>query len=120
VYQDLFGSIWFPRNDSAFVAGNRGIFRHAQGVAAGYRKLPVDFYDLPHRIRGVDRNDATLVGNNGMVWHFNGLTWHHFTELVQPLDLMISVSTSPTQVVAVGQRYYSGIEYYGVVYRGRK
>lgn len=120
VYQELFGSVWFPRTDSAFVVGNQGIFRHAQGSPQGYRMLPVDLSDLPYRIRGVDRNDATLVGNNGMVWHFNGVSWHNFPELVQPLDLLTSVSTSSTQVVAVGQRYYTGIEYYGVVYHGRK
>jgi len=120
VYQDLFGSVWFPRSDSAFVIGDRGIFKHAQGIPQGYRMLPVDLSDLPYRIRGMDRNDATLVGNNGMVWHFNGLTWHNFSELFQPLDLLLSVSASSTQVVAVGQRYYAGIEYYGVVYRGTK
>ena len=120
VYQDLFASVWFPRTDSTFVIGNRGVFRHAQGIPNGYRMLALDLSDLPYRMRGVDRNDATLVGNNGMVWHFNGLTWHNYTELVQPLDLLTSVSTSSTQVVAVGWRYYTGIEYYGVVYRGRK
>ncbi len=118
IYQDLFSSVWFPRNDSAYVVGNKNIFRHSPNSATGYKKNPLTLGNFPYCIRGNDRNDIVIAGDDGMVWHFNGVTWKRYAELFNPLDDLSSVAISGNTIVAVGGRYYNGIRWTGIIYKG--
>jgi hypothetical protein len=117
VYQDLFSSVWFPRNDSAYVVGNWNIFRHSPNSPTGYKPYPLALGNFPYRIRGNDRNDVVIVGDDGMIWHFNGKTWKRYSELFNPRDILYSVSIYKNTIVAVGERYYNGIRYMGLIYK---
>lgn len=120
VYADLFGSVWFYKNDSAYVVGNLGVFRHAQSSRTGFRRIPIELGYFPYKIRGSARNDIAIVGDQGMIWHFNGMTWKRFDNLINPLDRLHSVSIGFNQIIAVGYRYYNGIDNYAVIYHGRR
>jgi len=120
VYADLFGSVWCYKNDSAYVVGNLGVFRHAQSSATGFRRIPLELGYFPYKIRGAARNDIVIVGDQGMIWHFNGLTWKRFDRLINSLDRLHSVAIAYDQIIAVGYRYYNGVENYAVIYHGRR
>jgi hypothetical protein len=119
VYQNLFPSVWFPKADSAYVIGDRGVFRQAQNSPVGFRRALSGLPYFPYRIRGVDRNDAVFVGDAGMIWHFNGVSWRQFDQLIDTDDRLRSVAMGSNQIVAVGYRYY-GVLIDALIYRGRR
>jgi hypothetical protein len=55
-------------------------------------------------IRGTGKNNIFLAGDLGMLWHFNGVSWHKYEELYsQQLDRRLySISAKDNIVVAVG------------------
>jgi photosystem II stability/assembly factor-like uncharacterized protein len=120
VYADLFGSVWFYKNDSAYVVGNLGVFRHAQSSPTGFRRIPIELGFFPYKIRGSSRNDIAIVGDQGMIWHFNGMTWKRFDQLIDSESRLYSVAVGHNQIVAVGYRYYNAIERTAVIYHGRR
>lgn len=120
VYQNLFAGVWFARSiDSAYVIGDRGVFRHAQGSPTGFRRALSGLPYFPHRIRGVERNDVVLVGDAAMIWHFNGLTWRFYDQLINTNDRLRSVAIGRNQIIAVGYRFY-GVQADALIYRGRR
>ena len=73
-----------------------------------------------YSIRGSSINNIVTVGQYGRIWHFNGVSWRFFEELVQPTDRLRSVSVKNDLVVSVGYRYLNAIEQFGLIYLGRK
>jgi len=74
----------------------------------------------PRQVRGTGDNDIFLVGPHADVRHFNGSTWRYYPELTNNIDQLAAVSVTNNFIFAVGYRYYNGIEYYGLVIRGRR
>ncbi len=67
-------------------------------------------------IRGNARNDIFAAGHYGAFIHYNGRTWHCFTELIRyPSDrLFMSISVTKNMVVAVGDENDKGFAVIGV------
>ncbi len=67
-------------------------------------------------IRGNARNDVFAAGHYGAFIHYNGRTWHCFTELIRyPSDrLFMSISVTKNMVVAVGDENDNGLAVIGV------
>ena len=71
-------------------------------------------------VRGNDVNDIFTTGYNGLLWHFNGVSWKKYDELVNTTDPFYSLSVKGNIVVAVGERYLNGIDRYGLIVIGRR
>lgn len=72
-----------------------------------------------YRVRGTQRNDIWLVGDDAMIWHWNGSTWHRYEEFLNPDDRLYGLAVTSNMVVAVGTRYH-GIFRNGLVIIGRR
>ncbi len=71
-------------------------------------------------VRGNNVNDIFTTGYNGLLWHFNGVSWKKHDELVNTTDPFYSISVKGNIVVAVGERYLNGIDRYGLITIGRR
>ena len=91
-------SIWFSEHSRVYTCGS-GVFsnngsgwRLANGIPAIYT----------NRIRGNGENDIVVVGDFGLVAHFNGLTWHVYPEVGLPGGNYESVAMQGDLMIAVG------------------
>jgi len=77
-------SVWFEPSRVYYVAGN-GLFRKNRLSDTHWKDLP----DLPliykEAVRGNSLNDVFIVGDFGMVSHFNGRSWYHYQYNELPL-----------------------------------
>jgi hypothetical protein len=73
-----------------------------------------------NRVRGNDINDIITVGNNGRVWHYNGMTWRGYVALANTTDNYFSVVIKGNIIIAVGERYLNGVDRYGLIQIGRR
>lgn len=71
-------------------------------------------------VRGNDVNDIFTTGYNGLLWHFNGVSWKRYDELFNTTDPFYSLSVKGNVVVSVGERYLNGIERYGLIVIGKR
>ncbi|HFE63898.1 MAG TPA: hypothetical protein ENK14_05710 [Caldithrix sp.] len=113
-------SLWASNERFFYVVNNTRIFRHSQKNLENVFQEPIRLGNAPYRIRGDAINDIFVVGNDAMIWHFNGATWHHYAYLQNNFDKLKSVSVTEHLVCAVGERYLNGVERYGVIYLGRR
>ena len=54
----------------------------------------VDLGNYPYRLRGSSRNNVLIAGDEVMLWHFNGMSWHRYEELLQPHDVIVGLAVS--------------------------
>ena len=71
-------------------------------------------------VRGNDVNDIFTTGYNGVLWHFNGVSWKKYDELFNTSDPFYSISVKGNIVVAAGERYLNGIDRYGLITIGKR
>ncbi len=91
-------SVWFLSPRKIFVCGG-GVFTRSQnGPWREATDVPLIFTE---RIRGVALNDIFVVGDFGLVAHWNGLTWHVYPE-VAAADIYNSVAYNGRMMVAIG------------------
>ncbi len=108
-YDGLLQTLWSPGNDSLYVVGGEGVWRHhpAGGTA---RKEVLSLGSFPTRVRGNAGNDLFIAGFDGIVWHFNGNTWRRFHSLSNPLHVYNAVALRSNTVIAVGADYSATIQ----------
>lgn len=116
-----FSSIWFKSNRKYFLAGN-GVYAKESLADSTWEldpiaKLLVTYF---YSIRGSGLNNIVTVGEGSYIAHFNGVSWKIYDELRNPPDRLLSVAVTEHMIVAVGNKYLSGIENYGLVYLGRR
>jgi hypothetical protein len=116
-----FSSIWFKSNRKYFLAGNGVYAKHSLSDT----QWEIDPISQPletffNSIRGSGLNNIATVGEGSYIAHFNGMSWKVYNELRNQPDRLSSVAVTENMIVAVGYKYVSGIEYYGVVYVGRR
>ncbi len=73
-----------------------------------------------YSIRGSSLNNIVTVGEGSYIAHFNGVSWKVYNELRNPPDRLLGVAVTENMIIAVGNKYVSGIENYGVIYIGRR
>ncbi len=119
-YTGLLQSLWIPPNsDTAIVVGGEGVYRQPLHGNSTARKENVMLGSFPTCIRGRAANDFFVAGYDGMLWHFNGQTWHRYTELANTSHVFYSIAMTGQTVIAVGADYGAGIQR-GLVLTGHK
>jgi len=97
--------------DSRFVwvCSHYGMYRcptGTQGEGRRYSFAARAFPGFPFRMRGNGSNDSFIVGEYGMIAHFNGMSWRDYTELRNNWRLT-SIAHKGNLAVAVGWTYDS-------------
>ncbi len=91
-------SVWFQSPRKIYVCGG-GVFSRSQnGPWQEATDVPLIFTE---RIRGVALNDIFVVGDFGLVAHWNGLTWHVYPE-VAAAAVYASLAYNGRMMVAAG------------------
>jgi hypothetical protein len=117
---ELLGTLWMDGNSEVIISGSGDIFRLSIFNLNLIRRVPVNLGAYAYRIRGVLRNDISLVGDFSMVWHWNGVSWHMYNELYNFDDRLYGLAVSPTMIVAVGTRIINMVERKGLVLVGKR
>ena len=97
-------SVWFAENSKIFIVGN-GVYYNDNIITTSWRLDDTHPLIYKERIRGTGSNDIFIVGDFGLVSHFNGATWKHYAgnELPKLLGNYYSVVLEKNIMVAVGQ-----------------
>jgi len=91
-------SVWFTSESQIFLCGT-GVFSYDGQVWNEHIAVP--FY-FTQKIRGNSSSDIVVVGDLGLVAHFNGSTWHTYPELMLAAGQYNSVAIKGNTVIAVG------------------
>lgn len=83
----------------------------------GWKVLVLGNY--AYRIRGSNKNNIAIVGDEAMVWHYNGAAWHKFKELQYFDDRLYGLAVADNLIIAVGKRY-SGLTSSALILVGRR
>lgn len=116
-------SIWSGDNLRLHIASTHGLYKitaQTKGEAnrssfAGGQFLP----GFPFRVRGTDNNDMAMIGEYSMIAHYNGYSWRHYQQFMNPDGRLRSVATNQNMIVAVGW-LYDPLDRRGIVYRGER
>jgi len=127
IYTSYLSSVWSSGSGEYVVVGGRfyrnsllniNIVRNEYiPTAIGYTIFQLG--NFAYRVRGSERNDVFLVGDEAMIWHWNGATWLRYDGFINTDDRLYGLAASSNTVVAVGTRY-NGIFRNGLVIRGRR
>ena len=104
-YGDFIPSLWGRTH--LFASSNFGVYiQSMSGIDTATLSLSLSHF--PYRIRGSAENNVAVVGDFGMIWHYNQKDWKqiHVTTLDQPL---YSIAVSTNMIVAVGSDYSIGL-----------
>ena len=115
-YKGFLSSVWYNENNEFIICGSDGIYLQKYYPNIRTEKLNLSLDDFPRKVRGTASNDIFVVGNSGMIWHFNGRSWHEYSELIDPNIILFSVDVSTTCVAASGIIYDSGLTR-GIIYK---
>jgi hypothetical protein len=94
----LLGSVWMS-NRFVVYAGGVSVWRHRGSGWSQMQGLPGNVFLTG--VRGSKENNIFAVSWGGLLAHFNGVSWHQFTEILAYFHFR-SVAVSDNLVVAVG------------------
>lgn len=109
-YEGELSSLWYAGNDSLVIVGGRQIYWQDIRGDSLPRKEAILLEAFPWKVRGQAHNDIFVVGQQGMVWHYNGQTWKSYTELQNDAHEFVSVAIRGDRVIIVGQDYSQGVQ----------
>ena len=69
----------------------------------------LDLGNYAYRIRGSNKNNISIIGDEAMIWHYNGVTWHKFEELQNVDDRLYGLAVTENLIVTVGIGYGNGL-----------
>lgn len=95
---DRLSGVWIDKGSVVYVSG-AGIWRHRGSVWNQMSGLPEQVFLTA--VRGTAENDIFAVAWRGIVTHFNGVSWHQYTEISEEFNFT-AVAVSEDLVVAVG------------------
>jgi hypothetical protein len=78
----------------------------------------IDHY--PYCLRGSSSKDVFFAGDESMIWHFNGRTWHEYSALHNDNDRLYWMAAKGDMMFAVGLRYGTGFGAAALILRGVK
>jgi hypothetical protein len=91
-------SVWFDQQSPIFTSGG-GVFQSREYGTWNEMSVPLTFTNC---IRGNASNDLIVVGDYGIVAHYNGVIWRVFDELAITVGNYESVSIKKNFIVIVG------------------
>jgi hypothetical protein len=90
-------SVWFTYHSNIYVCGSTiRLYRNGR-----WNLLNLTDY-FTNRVRGSSPNNIFIVGAFGVMLHFNGLSWHQYSELMLSTGKLVSLAVHDDMVVAVG------------------
>ncbi len=111
--------VWFVPHREYFLVGN-GIFENKTLRQKVWRYDPFIWHlnRYEFAVRGSSENNVFIAGESGSIARWNGSAWKAFSAIKHTHDRLQAISVKNDLVVAVGQRYYSTVNMYGVIYTG--
>ena len=104
-YGDYVSSLWCQKH--VFTSTNYGVYiQSMSGVDTAVQSLSLNRF--PYRIRGSSENNVVMVGDFGMIWHYNQKDWK-MLNLTDPGQPLYSVAVSTNRIVAVGGDFDLGL-----------
>ncbi len=91
-------SVWFSGQSDIYVCG-AGVYSY-NGVA--WKEIADVSVYFTNKIRGISAQDIMVVGDFGIVAHYNGSSWRTYPELMLPAGQIRSVAIKGNTAVAVG------------------
>ncbi|GAB4371765.1 MAG: hypothetical protein Kow0042_14680 [Calditrichia bacterium] len=117
--EGLVSSVCPLSENYVIVAGGEGIYWMRNGNGSFSRKDTLQLGHFPNRVRGKSINDIFVIGYEGMIWHFNGISWKKYSEIQNFTHHLYSLSIYKDFVVIVGADY-SHIQKKSVIYFGQR
>ncbi|MCA0448125.1 MAG: hypothetical protein LCH54_18045 [Bacteroidetes bacterium] len=107
-----YSSVWQQKgSDSIWVTTSWGV--HKQSVKPDgkarwvyqrrWDKPETNPVGFPSRIRGTDENNVWVSGQHGAVLHFNGWSWHRYTQFYNLNFWFLSLDVKVSKAVLVGE-----------------
>ncbi len=109
----LLNTLWANENaEFVFATGvvtrhsllNKKILRYEWVPYLNGQKV-LDLGNYAYRIRGSNKNNIFIVGDESMIWHSNGTTWHKFEEVQNFDDRLYGLAVTENMMVTVGISY---------------
>jgi len=98
-------TIWLDNRFFAWFTGAAiGVYRQSYKANSVIGHLTFNNQNASHKIRGSSSNNLFMVGDDAMVWHFNGNSWHWYNSLFDEESVLISVDVKNNLIVAAGSR----------------
>jgi len=72
------------------------------------------------RMRANNVNDIIAGGVFSRIWHFNGVGWKRYEGLIDQKDVLYGIDIKGNTAVSVGNRYYNGVENFGLIHLGKR
>ncbi len=119
-YYGKISTLWTSGKKEYIVISSGRINRHSILNQNNVFEESFTLGNFAYCIRGNSKNNITIVGANSMIWHFNGYSWYQYTQFLNSDDRLNSVSLKNNLVVAVGLRYGSAFDKYGLIIIGRR
>lgn len=117
-YVGLFGGIYGKRDN--LILMNTGHLFKQRNTSILNMKFVSDLTSWGYSIGGTEINNIFISGQNGLVGHFNGLTYHEYNELKNNQYFLYSLDVKKSITVIVGEQYLSPIEQKTIVIIGKK
>ena len=120
-FEQSVSGVWFMPDSEYFLVGN-GIFESKTLRRRIWRYDPFIWHlnSYEFAVRGSSADNVFIAGESGSIARWNGRTWKLFSTLKHAHDRLEAISVKNDLVVAVGQRYYSTVNMYGVIYTGER
>jgi len=93
-------TVWAGKNKMYFAGGRKIYFKYAFSDSL-YPHFGIN--NWPYRIRGDAYNNIYVTGDNGMIWHFNGMAWVLINESADNIHRAIAVKNNI--VIVVGKNF---------------
>ncbi|MHB2154511.1 hypothetical protein ACX8XN_08950 [Calditrichota bacterium GD2] len=115
-------SVWLDSSSRLYVLTRYDVYQCLDDECKEVRSLRKgnDFNWTYFRLRGSALNNVFVIGNEGWVWHFNGLRWYKFTALLDSQLRLRGLAVKNNLVAIVGRRYLNVIEQSGIIMIGRR
>ncbi len=73
----------------------------------GWKVLNLGNY--AYRIRGSNKNNIAVAGDEAMIWHYNGSMWYKFEEIHNFDNRLYGLAVSDNLIIAIGKSYNVGL-----------
>ncbi|MBS4033653.1 MAG: hypothetical protein KGZ85_04240, partial [Ignavibacterium sp.] len=94
--------IWTNSKFFTYVASWGKIYRQPNDNILNIKRLTPNFSDVAFAMRGTDHNNIFIAGQDGLVGHYNGVTYTEFNELKENAKNYLGVAVKDNIAVAVG------------------
>lgn len=98
-------TIWLDNRFFAWFTGAAlGVYRQSYKYNYFIAHSVFNNQNAFHRVRGSSSNNIIAVGDDAMIWHFNGSSWHWYDTLFDEESVLLSVDVKNNLIVAIGSR----------------